>query len=67
MSDMGKQIFRILKPGGYVLKCGFNSNPPAKGFDLLKINLAQFGASRNDIIFSLWVKNQTVLNVGLNS
>jgi len=67
MSDLGKEIFRVLKPGGMVLKCGFNSNPPAKGFDLLKINLAQFGASRNDIIFSLWVKNQTVLNVGLNS
>ena len=29
MSDLGKQIFRIIKPGRYVLKCGFNSNPPS--------------------------------------
>jgi len=61
MADIGLQCFRVLKPGGYVLKCGYNSNPPYKGFDLIKIILCQFGASRNDIIMTLWQKNQSTL------
>lgn len=61
MADIGLQCFRVLKPGGYVLKCGYNSNPPYKGFDLVKIKLCQFGASRNDVIMTLWQKNQSTL------
>lgn len=68
MSDLGKEIFRILKPGGHVIKCGFNSNPPARGFELITLHICQMGASRNDILISLWKKNQKTLTslVGLS-
>ena len=62
MSDLGKEIFRILKPNGFVIKCGFNSNPPARGFDLVSLSICNMGASRNDILISLWVKNQSSLS-----
>jgi hypothetical protein len=67
MSDLGKSIFRILKAGGYVIKCGFNSNPPSKGFTLIHLYVCNMGGSRNDILISLWRKNQSTLTkmVGL--
>ena len=67
ISDLGKEIFRILKPNGLVIKCGFNSNPPGKGFDLLALHICNMGGSRNDILISLWRKNQKTLThlVGL--
>ena len=61
MVDLGKEIFRILKPGGYVLKCGYNSNRPFKGFTLVKLYIANYPPTKNDILFSLWKKNQTTL------
>ena len=61
MSDLGKEIFRILKPSGYVVKCGFNSNPPARGFQMVELSICNMGASRNDIIITLWKKNQKTL------
>lgn len=66
MAELGKEIFRVLKVGGYVVKCGYNTNPPARGFECVKVFIARFGASRNDILFSLWKKNQSTLQVGLN-
>lgn len=65
ISDLGNQAFRILQAGGYLIKCGYNTNRPAPGFELIHISIATFGASRNDILFSLWKKTQTTLNVGL--
>ena len=62
MRDIGLQAFRVLRPGGYVLKCGYNSNPPYKGFELKGIVLCQMGACRNDIIMTLYQKVQTVLD-----
>ena len=61
MSDIGLQCFRILKLGGYVIKCGYNTNPPYKGFELIHVKICQMGASRNDILMSLWKKNQNTL------
>lgn len=66
MSDIGLQSFRILKPGGYVIKCGYNTNPPYKGFTLVHVKVCQMGASKNDILMSIWQKTQQTLNVGLN-
>ena len=67
MSDLGKEIFRVLKPNGIVIKCGYNSNPPARGFDLIGLHVCQMGASRNDILISMWKKSQKTLTelVGL--
>ena len=61
MVDLGLQCFRILKAGGYMIKCGYNSNRPYKGFELKSIILCQMGASRNDIIMTLWQKVQSSL------
>lgn len=66
MSDIGLQCFRILRSGGYVVKCGYNTNPPYKGFQLVHVTICQMGASRNDILMSIWKKTQMTLNVGLN-
>lgn len=61
MVDLGLQCFRILKSKGYVIKCGYNTNPPYKGFKLIHVKIIQLGASRNDILISLWQKVQTGL------
>ena len=67
MRDIGLQCFRVLQPGGYVIKAGYNTNPPYKGFELVAVRIANMGASRNDILFSLWVKAQSTLtkHIGL--
>ena len=65
MKDIGNEIFRILKTSGFVIKCGYNTNPPGRGFELVRIVICNFGASRNDILMSLWQKVQTTLNVGI--
>ena len=59
--DLGLQVFRVLKLGGYVLKCGYNTNPPYKGFKLIHVKICQMGASKNDILMSLWQKTQRTL------
>lgn len=59
IADLGLQCFRVLKPKGYVIKCGYNTNPPYKGFKLIAVRIANFGASRNDILFSIWQNQQT--------
>lgn len=63
--DLGKEAFRVLKTSGYLIKCGYNTNPPGVGFELVRLSICQMGASRNDILISLWQKVQTTLNVGL--
>lgn len=60
--DLGLQCFRILKLNGYMIKCGYNTNPPYKGFELIHVKVCQMGASRNDILMSLWQKKQQTLN-----
>ncbi len=66
ISDLGKQSFRILKPNGFLIKCGYNTNRPAAGFELVRVAICNMGASRNDILISLWQKVQTTLKVGLS-
>ena len=66
IAEIGQEMFRVLQPGGFLIKCGYNTNAPAKGFECVKVFIANFGASRNDILFSLWTKTQTSLQVGLN-
>ena len=55
-----KEIFRILKPGGKVLKLGYNSNAP-KGFDVIDGFLVYHGGCINDVILTVLQKNQTTL------
>lgn len=57
-----KEIERVLKPGGILLKLGYNSSKPSKNFDLLEIIVVNFGGTRNDVIVSIWKKNTTTLD-----
>ena len=59
MSDLGKSCFMALKPGGLLIKAGFNSNPPARGFDMIALYISSYGASRNDVLFTIWKKVQS--------
>ena len=61
ISVIGNEIFRVLKPNGYVIKCGYNSNPPCKGLELVAMHICYFGASINDILITMWIKKQTSL------
>lgn len=52
--DLGKRMWRLLKPGGVVIKLGFNSNAPAPGMDLRRAEMVAFGGTRNDVIVTHW-------------
>ena len=61
LADCMVEIARILRPGGMLLKLGFNSNRPHKNFDLEKLWIINKGGYRNDTQISLWVNNMTSL------
>lgn len=56
-----KEVERVLKPGGVMVKLGYNSSKPTKNFDLLELMVVNFGGTRNDVILSIWRKNTTTL------
>ena len=47
---------RLLRTGGYFIKAGYNSNPPAAHLELRELCLLACGGNRNDIIFTVWEK-----------
>jgi len=57
-----REIERVLKPGGVMVKLGYNSSRPTKNFDLLHLMVINFGGTRNDVILSIWIKNTTTLD-----
>lgn len=57
-----KEIERILKNGGKVLKLGYNSTKHSKLLDLEKGWVVNFGGNRNDVIMTIWRKGQTTLD-----
>ena len=61
ISDLGDAMYRILATEGYIIKAGYNSNPPHPDLKLIKIYLSHFGACRNDVIVSIWQKVNTDL------
>tara|TARA_B100000459_G_scaffold124861_1_gene77521 strand:+ start:681 stop:1211 length:531 start_codon:yes stop_codon:yes gene_type:complete len=65
-SDSGKisritnEFQRVLKPGGYVIKLGYNSTK-IKNLEIVEMVIVNFGGSRNDVIISVHKKmNQTL-------
>ena len=56
-----QEISRILKPGGKVLKLGYNSSRHSSLLDLEEGWIVNFGGNRNDVIMTIWVKAQTTL------
>ena len=53
-----KDCGRVIKPGGYLLKFGFNINQPAKCFELVGLWLIEKTGHRNTTIVGLWKNNQ---------
>ena len=55
-SECQKLGARLLRTGGFFIKAGYNSNPPASHLELRELCLLACGGNRNDIIFSVWEK-----------
>lgn len=49
-----KAISRLIVPGGYLIKAGYNSNAPARGLDLVELRILCFGGVINDWLISIW-------------
>jgi len=56
-----REIHRILRPAGYMLKFGYNSTRHHPSFECKKIWLVNIGGNRNDVVVSLWQKTNTTL------
>ena len=56
------KLGNLIAAGGYLIKAGYNSNRPHPGFDLVEMRIVALGASRNDVIFTVWKKNQRTLD-----
>lgn len=56
MSSIGMKLGNLIKPGGYVIKCGYNSNPFHPGFECVEIRMIYHGGTCNDTTFSVWQK-----------
>lgn len=61
VSDLMFEIERILKPGGVLLKFGYNSTRHQSSFTFQQGWIINFGGNRNDVIATNWVMNQTSL------
>lgn len=51
------EIERILKPGGFMLKFGFNTSRHKHHFDLMRVIVVNHGGNHNDTLVSLWRKS----------
>lgn len=49
-----ESIYKLLKPGGYVLKFGFNSTRDHRGLTLVQMWCINHGGNHNDTIVTLW-------------
>lgn len=67
-SDSGKmkriqqRLANLIHTGGYIIKAGYNTNPPARGWELQEVAIVALGASRNDVLFSVWKKTIPTLH-----
>ena len=60
--NMMLEICRILKPGGLLVKFGYNSTRHLPGFVLDQMYVVNFGGNRNDVIITVWLNTQTNLS-----
>ncbi len=49
-----KELPSLIVPGGYIIKAGFNSNPPRNDLELVEIRILSFGGVVNDWLVSVW-------------
>ena len=59
--NIGWLLGNLICHGGYIIKAGYNTNRPHPCFDLVEVRICALGASRNDVLFSVWKKNQKTL------
>lgn len=62
VSQCMKEIERVLKTGGRLLKLGYNSCRHRPTFRLQRVWLVNFGGNRNDVIMTLWGKSNHTLD-----
>ena len=55
-NDIDKEWDRIIKPGGKVIKFGWNSKRLSKSFEIKKIMLVNHGGNHNDTICTIQTK-----------
>lgn len=60
-SQWGREIARIIKPGGKCIKFGWNSNLIADGFEITRFLLVNHGSHHNDTIVTVQRKMNEVL------
>ena len=60
-----REVARIVKPGGIVVCCGWNSGGigESNGFDLLEVLLCAHGGAHNDTIVTVERKRVDLLSV----
>ena len=54
VSQLGEEMFRILAPGGLLIKCGYNTNAPDPRLQYVRGWLSHYGGCRNDVAFTVW-------------
>ncbi len=55
---------KLIKPGGIIIKLGYNSTRPILDYELTYLSTTNFGGNRNDVITSIWRNpNQTLFEV----
>lgn len=61
MTRIQFQLGELIRDGGYIIKMGYNSNPPHPSFDLVELSIVACGGSINDVLISVWQMNQKTL------
>ena len=61
MLRIQKLAGNLVVPGGYLIKAGYNTNKPHNCFDLVEVRIVAMGNCRNDVLFSVWRKNNYTL------
>jgi len=56
MQKLMEEVERILRPGGVLVKFGYNTTRHKGHFDLLEVIIVNHGGNHNDTLVSLWRK-----------
>jgi hypothetical protein len=54
MVRIGRKLGNLIQPGGYVIKCGYNTNPFHPSYECVEVRLVFHGGTASDTVFSVW-------------
>ena len=54
MTRISYALGNLVKPGGYIIKCGYNTNPFHSSYEVKEIRIVHHGGTANDTLFSVW-------------